>query len=142
MKSAQLVVLVVCVLLVSCATMRNPHLPDHGSCIQTYLDAEYGEKEAFAGAIMLPVGGALVVLGPFVIISGYAYVMAKQDPMPSLVIGSIITGLGGLGVIAGVATLIDGNLRVNKWNDYCAGSTAAERYCLFEPLPPPNGETP
>lgn len=57
-----------------------------------------------------------------------------DDSTVPMVVGGIITGLGALGVIAGIVTIIDGHVRVNEWNDSCTGATAAERYCLFEPL--------
>ena len=51
-------------------------------------------------------------------------------------------GVGVMALFAGLGTLVDGNMRVNDWNDSCSGSTAAERYCLFEPLPTSHGEAP
>jgi len=138
MKSAQLAVLIVCLLLASCATMKNPNAePEHGPCVDSYHDAQHGEKEALAGAILLPSGLLLVGIGLPVMIGG-----AMGGDSGEAYGGMALMVVGGIAVVGGIITLIDGHIRVNEWNDSCAGATAAKRYCLFEPLPPPSGEMP
>ncbi|HOW51802.1 MAG TPA: hypothetical protein PLV42_07145 [bacterium] len=139
--------LLACLLLASCATMKNADTrPTEGSCMTTYDSGRIGEKEVLAGNILLPVGSGIFGSGfPLMMIVG----MARHSPdqgfakPTGLFIGStIMTAVGGMAIVAGIVTLVDGHRRVNNWNDYCVGSTAAERYCLFEPLPTPRGETP
>jgi hypothetical protein len=121
-------------LLASCATMRNADTrPTESSCVASYDSGRIGEKEALAGTILLP-GGLL-----FGAISGPLMAFGVHDMLggraPTLFIGGIgMAAIGGLSVLAGIVTLIDGHRRVNNWNKYCVGATTVERYCLFEPL--------
>ncbi|HOW51805.1 MAG TPA: hypothetical protein PLV42_07160 [bacterium] len=124
------VLIIACLLLASCATMKNPNaVPDHGPCLDSYHDAQHGEKEALAGAILLPSGLLLMGIG-FPILIGGAMGGEGGDAYGGLALMAV----GGLAFVSGIITLIDGNMRVNEWNDTCTGATAAERYCLFEPL--------
>jgi hypothetical protein len=140
----KILILALCIFLVSCATMKNGSTrPTEGSCMTGYDSAKMGEKESLVGAIMLPVGVLLSFSGPGIMLGGSMLASSRNDDSTvPMVVGGIITGIGALGVIAGIVTLIDGHRRVDNWNNTCVGSTAAERYCLFEPLPPSRGETP
>ncbi len=132
MKSAPLLALAACIILASCATMKNADTrPTEGSCMASYDSGRIGEKEVLAGNILLPVGLAFMVIGlPTMLVSvGPAY-SGEEHFIP----GTVFTAIGGMAIIAGIVTLVDGHRRVDKWNDYCTGATAAERYCLFEPL--------
>ncbi|HOW51804.1 MAG TPA: hypothetical protein PLV42_07155 [bacterium] len=140
-------VFLLCIFLASCATMKNADTrPTEGSCMTTYDSGRIGEKEVLAGNILLPVGSGIFGAGfPLMMLIGMARnsqerTFVKSNP---LFVGStIMTAVGGMAIVAGIVTLVDGHRRVDNWNDYCVGSTAAERYCLFEPLPTPRGETP
>ena len=140
-------VFLLCIFLASCATMKNAETrPTEGSCMATYDSGRIGEKEVLAGNILLPVGsGIFGSRFPLMMIVG----MARHSPdqgfakPTGLFIGStIMTAVGGMAIVAGIVTLVDGHRRVDIWNNNCVGATAAERYCLFEPLPTSSGETP
>jgi hypothetical protein len=125
-------------LLASCATMRNADTrPTEGPCVEKYDSAKSGDKEILAGGYLLPGGIILSLIGPGLLVGGLF-----SDEKALAAGGAVMTVLGPISLIVGIIVLIDGNLRVNEWNDTCIGATAAERYCLFEPLPTSSGETP
>ena len=125
--------LIVCLLLASCATMKNAETrPTEGSCVEKYDSAVSGEKEALAGTILMPIGVVFTFVGVpiMALFSAESPAYSGEEVIP----GAVFTAIGGMAIIAGIVTLVDGHRRVDSWNDSCTGATAAERYCLFEPL--------
>jgi len=123
------------IFLAACATMKNGETrPTEGPCVENYDSAKIGEKETLAGSIMLPIGGALVLIAPFAIVESYAeaFVGYPSSTKAAIAVSGVMIGLGSLGILAGIVTLIDGHRRINKWNNTCTGTTIAERYCLFD----------
>jgi len=122
------ILVLVCILLASCATMKDKTPPDHeGPCKEAYQDAIYGEKEALAGTILLPAG---IAIGGGV----WGFLFTAGDANMDLVFITIpvFSAVGGLIMLAGIVTIIDGHRRVDMWNNTCTGTTIAERYCLFD----------
>ncbi|HOW51803.1 MAG TPA: hypothetical protein PLV42_07150 [bacterium] len=133
------VLIIACVLLASCATMKNGHTrPTEELCWEKYYSAKTGEKLALAGVILIPVGGVLIGASVPLILIGTVVPSAREMLPGGVTLGTV----GGMAILGGIMSLVAGHRSVNRWNDYCAGATVAERYCLFEPLPTSSGETP
>ena len=136
------VLIIACVLLASCATMKENNTTAYSTtaCQQSRDDAVQGKKEFLAGAILLPTGvGMTLFLAPPLYLLGEWQGGKVGSGSPGAVAGTGIAvfAIGGAAMIAGIVLLIDGGVKKSNRNNYCAGSTAAERYCLFDQLSEP-----
>ncbi len=133
MKTAWLPVVIACLFLASCATMNDAKkMPVEGPCKEMYERAEFGEGETVAGTWLMIIGGISATVGGSIL--GSTSLNGKDGNPDLLITGATLVGSGLAMVIVGGVLLSDGRERVKEWNGQCVGATAAERYCLFEPL--------
>ncbi len=127
--------LVTAILFSSCALLKHTGMrPADGPCAETYDSALIGEQESIAGAILMPLGVAILTGGVIPWVYQDKEMSPKDEYLPrdmwalsfsSMIIGSAVVG-------AGIIVMADGHVRVNAWERYCAGTTPAAKYCLFD----------
>lgn len=123
------------ILFSSCALLKHTGMrPADGPCAETYDSALIGEQESIAGTILMPLGVAIITGGAVpwgyreAVLNGQDESLSPEVEKMSLsfmIIGSAVVG-------AGIIVMADGHVRVNAWERYCAGTTPAAKYCLFE----------
>lgn len=139
--------LIIAILLSSCATAKLPAHDLSDLCGREYESAQQGEKEALAGTILLPVGvGLMTVVATPMLYAGSWVSEPPPDgndndtgmrPLPAIAV--TFYALGAAAIVSGIVLLADGHVRVNDWNFHCSGATPAERYCLFDDAAKLNG---
>lgn len=134
-KRLPLILLFAALILSACATVKHVGMrPADGPCAETYDSAMIGERESIAGAILMPLGVAILTGGVIPWVYQDREMTPKDEYLPremwALSFSSMIIGSAVLG--AGIIVMADGHVRVNAWERYCAGTTAAQKYCLYD----------